>query len=175
MNDRNERLRFGMLVGAALATSLGCGEQQGKIHDCTTRDCGPSVSLELEATHWAPGEYVIFIETTALSFECRFTRGMTGSGGQAGGPAEVAGMVHRCAQVSGEPIEPSPALHGDENVSIDFIEEYYDQLRIRVQRDGAVLLDDEVTPEYRTSYPNGPDCGACSNADPITLTVPAED
>ena len=82
-------------------------------------------------------------------------------------------MVHRCDQLSGDPANSVVELTAAEDVSIDFFDVNYEQLSIRVQRDDALLLDEEVTPVYQTSYPNGPDCGACSTSEPTSFTLPA--
>jgi hypothetical protein len=36
--------------------------------------------------------------------------------------------------------------------------------------DGTPLLSEEFRPEYREELPNGPDCGTCTTADPVTFT-----
>ena len=140
---------------------------------CTAIGCGPPLSVELRATDWVAGEYVVSIETSVRTFECRFTRGSAGAGGQAGAPADIPGLVRNCDQVSGDPSQYAPEFWGDEDVTID-LEQHYKQLRILVRRDGAPLLDEELTPKYEKYYPNGPDCGACSSAPAATLTLPDE-
>jgi len=163
-----ERKFFGWWGVVALLV-LSCTEG----HLCTAIGCGPPLSLELKAAHWVSGDYVVSIETSSRTFECRFTRGIAGSGGQAGGPAEIPGLVRNCDQASGNPTEYTPEFSGDEDVSID-VAQHYEQLRIRVRRDGALLLDEELTPTYHKYYPNGPDCGECRSAPTTTLTLPAE-
>jgi len=163
-----ERKLFGWWGVVALLV-LSCSES----HVCTQIGCGPPLSLELKAAHWVSGEYVVSIETSERTFECRFTRGSSGSGGQAGAPAEIPGLVRDCDQVSGDPTEYTPEFDGDEDVNIS-IAQHYQQLRIRVRRDGATLLDEELTPKYHKYYPNGPDCGSCRSAPATTLTLPEE-
>lgn len=163
-----KRPMFGWL-GVMATLMLSCSEPKV----CTLIGCGPPLSVELQATDWVAGEYVVSIETSVRSFECRFTRGSAGAGGQAGAPAEIPGLVRHCDQVSGDPSEYAPEFWGDEDVTID-LERHYEQLRILVRRDGALLLDEELTPKYETYHPNGPDCGECRSAPPATLTLPEE-
>lgn len=166
---RKTRVIWATLV---LGVVTSCEEPQL----CTAIGCSYPLSVSVESEAWAPGEYVVTISESGRTFECRFERGAGGAGGQAGaeGQDDVAGLVRRCTQVAGDPAETwdAPEFWGDEDVVIDIMHAAK-EVSISVRRDGATLLDTELTPSYRRSYPNGPDCGECLNATE-TLTLPDE-
>lgn len=166
----------GMSNGVALASLavllVSCSEVEPQ--RCTAIGCGFPITLELEAADWLPGEYVVAITASGSTFECRFERGADGAGGQAGSANQPSGIVQHCDLVSGDATETweEPEMYGDWNVTIDLKRESK-QLSVSVHRDGTLLLEEELIPSYHTSYPNGPNCGACRSAREA-LTLPAE-
>jgi hypothetical protein len=44
-------------------------------------------------------------------------------------------------------------------------------MRVQLERDGISLLDESITPEYRTSQPNGEDCPPTCHLADVALSV----
>lgn len=180
----NTKLSSGMLrgrrvygwwgVGAALL--LGCSEPQ----ICTAIGCNNELTIELKAEEWVPGQYVVSITESGRSYACRFEKLPAGAGGEAGAQShdEPWGVAHGCEQTAGDlaPTWDAPELIGlGETVTIRSTHPA-ERVPLAVQRDSASLFDEELTPSYTKTYPNGPECDAghpCLNGSE-TVTLPAD-
>lgn len=167
------KMRLGKVaLGFTLAVMTSCQEPA----PCTLIACGTRLTINIEAQQWEPGAYVVSITTSGRSFECRLQRGTEGAGGQAGsrGEDDVSGSMRRCEQVAGDPAGDwyTPQVYDYADITIHIFSTPR-ELSVKVQRDATTLLDQELTPSYVKSYPNGPDCGECLDATE-TLTLPAK-
>ena len=140
-----------LLLNGCLATS------------CPDVDCRQILRLALQAPQWVTGEYVVTIADSERSFECRFEKG-----------AGDTASVEPCDQISGDPTQsweaPQLSVHADVSITMQAAKE----VSVSVRRDGAMLLDEKLTPTYAKYYPGGPECGACAHT-METLTLPAEE
>jgi len=165
------RLFTGALLAALL--SSGCQTQA-----CTEVGCAAPLTIQLQALDWVSGAYVVSVTESERSFECTFDRGTLGAGGQAGGQSqdESWGVVHGCEQTAGDPAELGevPGMWGNETEGIFIVINHAaERVPVNVRRDGALLLEVELTPSYMRSQPNGPECApTCFNASE-TLMLPA--
>lgn len=132
-----------------MCTAKGCGKS-GLHVDITTKDAGPltgdSYSVEVQSTD-ARIDDICDIDTSAPK-GCSF----------------------------GDFSEQSVSVSMDGNPPISVsLPNGPAELRVLVHRDGAVVLDETLTPKYQTSIlDNGdaPECkSTCRWADPITLTM----
>jgi len=165
--------------GVLTALVLSCSESDSEPQTCTLIGCNNELTVELTAEEWVPGEYVVSITQAERSFDCRFEKASSSAGGQAGqSQNEAWGVAHGCAQTAGDPLESRdlPEIIGlGEAVTIRTINPT-ERVPVAVRRDGATLLDVELTPTYTKSYPNGKACDAaspCLNASE-TLMLPEE-
>lgn len=169
MTAKRKRMTPGVAL-ASLVLLVSCNQS----HVCTMIGCSYPLTLQLEAADWVPGEYVVAITASGRTYECSFERGADGVGGQAGSPTQPSGIVQYCDPVPGDATEPgdAPEIYGDEDVTIE-VKRDFKQVSVSVRRDGVTLLEEELTPSYQKSYPNGPDCTECRKATE-KLTLPAE-
>ena len=148
-----------MMMVATAALVPGCGLQS-----CTDVGCGPALSVEFVGGQWEAGEYEITVVADGVTTTCTATLPLTSceSAVSCDRPDRGFWVMH-----SGCALEPAEQrLDG-----LEWTGEGPAQVSVEVRRDGALLSTESVAPSYRTSYPNGEECGpACQHADQ-TLTV----
>ena len=146
---------------------------------CSSADCADALFIELKALDWVSGAYVASITESERTFECSFEKGTSGAGGQAGAESEDASVstIHGCEQTAGDPAGPwdTPGMSSNEYGDITIVVRHAAKtVPISVRRDGALLLDAELTPSYTKRQPNGPECGPTCFSASETLTLRPE-
>ena len=139
-NDSTARLA--LILGMACA---GCGEE------CTDMGCENPLRITLQPNEaWPRGVYAFELETEAGKAAC-----------------DGALPLPPCGQLAltctGIPVRISErgcgwaeAEHGFSDIELLSAAEL---VRLRILRDGELLVDRELRPKYQRESPNGPECG----------------
>lgn len=146
-------------VAMSVAMIAGC-PASGR--DCTAVGCGPSV-YQLGNEAWPAGDYEVAIAYERggrVEVSCAFRI----DAASAGGEEDDAGVEYEppnaeCSQTTGGQVSLSFAQRAtftmfDSPASFE----------LSVKREGRVLFDKTVTPDYDASEINGPGCGVCRTA-----------
>lgn len=159
-------------LGASGLTLTGC--EQDNL--CTQMGCPYPVSIEVSAPAWPAGLYAFDFSDAEREYFCTLdlTTGGQGAGGAAG---ERQGLTQfdfelPCELVSGPAAEDweRPELWFDKTLLID-LKSAPAQLPLRVSYQNREVLKQQLTPSYKDSYPNGPDCGVCRSAK-VAVSLP---
>jgi hypothetical protein len=127
------------LTGCSLLAALWLG---GCAKDCT--DIGCVEGLELQFREPLPGEkqYQFVLRGDGLDVSCS-----SGPGRGTCWDQRLDVMKTEAGIISVILLEPLPS-----------------RVEIEVIESGVVLIAESVAPEYSVSYPNGPECGSCTQA-----------
>jgi hypothetical protein len=151
----------------SLLAATGCEESDA----CTAAGCGPS-RLKLDTEGWAPGEYEIELRYTLggdQAFVCTLSVDDPQASEHAGDDAGPSGYESTCRQTKGtsRSVQLYPSAHMGPAIEVF---DAPDEVQLVLRTGDQTLFDDTITLEHETSYPNGPDCGACRSAS-MTLTL----
>lgn len=156
------RLCFGSMTSAvalSVAVMAGC-PASGR--DCNAVGCAPS-GYQLGNEAWPAGDYEVAItyergERVEVSCAFRIDAAF------AGGEEDDAGVEYEppmaeCSQTTGGKVSLSFAQRAtftmfDSPASFE----------LSVKREGRVLFEETITPDYDASEINGPGCGVCRTA-----------
>jgi len=153
-------LAFALTVSAPLASGCGNGITQDRA--CTEIGCNNGLSWSFSRPLRDAGAYVVQLDLDGTKVSCQTSVPFAGcASGSACNSTQVVLEQSGCAlpasehSIGGVHILSSPA-----------------RARITIQRDGALLVSQEITPTYVRSQPNGEGCPpACEQAS-ATLTMP---
>jgi len=130
---------------------------------CTEIGCanGLNISLQKTSGSWEPGMYSVEIDADGKKITCTTQIPLSGSNPSSCDDAAVL------LGVSGS------ALPASEHGLSDLIfQSTPKQVSVTVSRDGAMLATKDLTPTYKKSQPNGPDCEPICNQASGSLAVP---
>lgn len=154
------RLCFESMVCAlalSAVTIAGCKDERS----CVAIGCGPS-SHQLGSEPWPPGDYEITIAyelSGSVEVDCSLGIGADSANGDDDAGAFENELMAACSQTTGGPIE----VWATDGVGL----EMYDSpasFELSVKREGRVLFDETVTPDYEVFELGGPGCGVCRTA-----------
>jgi len=131
---------------------------------CTEIGCNDGYQIEVTPHDaWPAGDYRYTLELDGRTVTC--------SGSL---PLQPCGTPSMTCDDEGVSITESgcalgPAQHAFGGVSIP---ELPAKVHLRIEHDGAALVDQALTVEYRSSQPNGPGCGpvCCQGGDAVAMT-----
>ncbi len=131
---------------------------------CTQMGCYDGYEIEVTPSEaWPAGDYRYIVELDGRTVTC------TGSL-----PLQPCGTASMTCDGEGVSITESgcalqPAQHAFGGVSIP---ELPQAVHLRIEHDGASLVDQALTAKYATSQPNGPGCGpiCCQGGDAVSLS-----
>lgn len=139
-------------VGLALGALLvgACGESAMHTDACTLIGCQDGLTIEVQASAWAPGTYVFDMTADGKSRRCEAKLPLPACDVQAltcTGDVEAQISVSGCALPAGsQGFGPITFRSGPANVEV------------AISRDGTSLGKGSFRPTYQTSRPNGPRC-----------------
>lgn len=125
-------LASSLLCLATFAPTLGCG--------CTEIGCVAATSLDLEAESWPAGEYTIAVTVSRGTFTC---------------------VTKHSDESPGACLDPELNVSigtGASATRVDLWGSVHEQVDLRIERDGAAVLDRTVETERDTFRPNGAFC-----------------
>jgi hypothetical protein len=153
------RLCFDSMV-RVLAISVvliaGCEEER----NCTLLGCGPS-SHQLGSEPWPPGDYEVVIayeQSGSVEVNCSFRIGAASTSGDDDAGAFEDEAMADCSQTTGGTI----AVWATDRARLQMFDSPA-SFELSIKREGRVLFDETVTPDYAASEINGPGCGVCRN------------
>jgi len=144
-------------LSASSSSGGSSGSSGGAGKECTAIGCVDGLTLRLAAQDgWKQGTYVFALDIDGVEQTCKGALPLP-SCGQRGLSCD-----NTLAQLG----ESGCALPASEHAFSDIqIRSAPARVKIRIERDGIKLADEVITPSYRTSQPNGPDCGpVCTQA-----------
>lgn len=156
-------------ISALLATSLnGCDFSTS----CTAIGCLDAVPVTIIRSSWDPGEHelevVLAEELVVRMFQ---VPGPSTAPGDAGA-GEPNPTYPQCRRLTGPPRGIPVSIGGIEEgqkLSL-FVNGNPEELTVTLRSpSGESLVSQTVRPTYVRTYPNGPGCGTCDNADPVTI------
>ncbi|WP_437785783.1 hypothetical protein [Sorangium sp. So ce1097] len=162
---------------ATIAAASGCVPKQ-----CTEIGCidGFSITTATADKRWAPGEYALGIAVDGAELSCAYTWTNTPQVGGGGvfvqcSPAVTVSVdpVTRCTETSdGDSVSQSCTPIPGQFTQRIAVQGTPVRVDVVVQRDGAVVGERSFTPAYRSSYPNGEDCGPVCRQDAQDWELP---
>lgn len=163
LDNHTRRQRRGaggpQLALAALLMSFlasGCAEKS-----CTEIGCVNGLRVELTASSsWKPGMYKFAVNIDGDLTTCEGTLPLRPC---ADGPSVKCTPAGNRVLITESGCALPPAQQGFSELRIS--DESAKSVMITVSRDGTELIKKTITPAYKTSQPNGPDCpGLCTGA-----------
>ena len=147
-------MRSSMLFFAALLAACAASDTD-EPKACTTIGCANGYSLDFEASSWAQGKYTVELTIDGKPCTCEATLPLDASSKSTCTLPEVQLGLSGSALPVGE----------QGLVGLVFTSQPA-KIDVTVKRDGATLGQPaSFTPAYKTSQPNGPECGpTCTNA-----------
>lgn len=144
---------FTLLVATLLAACSASDPIEPKA--CTTIGCVDGYTLDFEASSWAPGKYTVELTVDGKSYTCEATLPLDASSKSSCTLPEVQLGLSGSALPAGE----------QGLVGLVFTSQPT-KVDVTIKLDGATLGQPaSFTPAYKTSQPNGPECGpTCTNA-----------
>lgn len=138
----NSTARVALILAMACA---GCGG------DCTDMGCHDHLRIALQPSEaWPRGVYAFELETKAGTAACDGALPLPPCGQLAltctGTPVRISERGCGLAEDG----------HGFSDIELPSKAEL---VRLRISRDGELLVDRELRPKYKRQYPNGPACG----------------
>ena len=154
------RLPLALLM---LTATLACSKEQpgpagpaggeGGERACTQIGCLDGLRLSLDkATPWLPGDYTFAFELDGEPVECKGALPL---------PSCDVGPSLRCTpdalvQIGESGCALPPAQHGFSDITIERAPK---QVSLKISHDDQPLLvGADITPDYKTTQPNGPGC-----------------
>jgi hypothetical protein len=153
------------VLAIALAVgSAGCEETQ----TCTLIACFHELRIRITSPTWTPGTYDITLQLEDARAHCQVVLPLLLDEQVDVDAGDASGMLGDC----GEPIDGRSlaTLDVERDLSIT-IGQQPEAVQVTLERDGALLLDDEFEPDYESYYPNGPNCGECT-AGTLSIAIP---
>lgn len=131
------------------------GAPPGADRACTQIGCVEGLTIDVASTSgWAPGTYRFDFELDQEKVSCEGTlplraceHGPSVRCTPEGAAERVMISESGCALPAAEHSLPSISIRGEPA-----------RVRLTVSRDGTQLAAEEMTPQYRTMRPNGPEC-----------------
>jgi hypothetical protein len=134
--------RLALTLAAAPLALASCGGLA-----CNEMYAPSGLSIGFEAADWPAGAYAVEVEGVA----CTVTL-----------PSEDGGAT--CDADSAPYLELMLTSGGDAIQSAWYYEDAPDPVSIRVSRDGTVIFEDDISPDYTVDEPNGKGCGERTSA-----------
>lgn len=141
---------------------LGCEKTSTHPGDriCTTIGCLNGLTVRLEPALTRAGQYKIAVTADGQATTCTGSLPLPACEQQAvtcTGPLAAQLTASGCALPQAQHSFPELHLTGTPA-----------QVQVSIQRDGAVVAEKTLTPAYKTSQPNGPDCEPiCTSASEV--------
>lgn len=139
-------LTTSIFAAAIMVAPLGCGE-------CTLQNCLDSTTIELQADSWPDGMYLFTVEADGVTGSCSVAQPALGDA-QCQGLNEL--WLHMSA--AGAPIRLS--FIGTPST-----------LGLRLEKDGATVVDTVLQTESHSFSVNGPGCGPTCVSNDAELSV----
>lgn len=146
-------MRRNLFFLGCLPLVLACG------HDCDDMGCIEGVTLELATPLTAEGEYTFTVTTESTTTTCVAHIPLRRDGTEP--PCDQLSIHRRQITTHGD-----GAVHGVAGDEIEAmgLSGHHDALSVTISHEGTVVLEANVTPEYRGVEINGPGCGECPMA-----------
>jgi len=157
-----------LLLALALASCSQAGSESrspGAAQACTEIGCLNGLHLTWAQGSWKPGAYTIEVTLDGTKVTCE---------GQLPLPACASGAGFHCSPGALVRLGESgcalpPEQHGLAGIDIETMPAH---VRVAVRRGGDEVGAQELTPQYRESRPNGPDCEPVCRQASGTLNLP---
>lgn len=182
-----------VVTALAVLASSGCDDPFGD-RSCTLIGCANGAHLTVARVGaWAEGEHRLAVQLDAREYDCRFTLPLPpeARANEVSLPeqqlactpelpssfAGVGAVVYRAYSPQTEGCPPDadasagPGCGSGRYTLSLHIGDLPASVALRLTLGDAVLLDEQRTLEYQTSYPNGPDCGGPCRTASLTFDV----
>jgi hypothetical protein len=157
------RSLFILAVGFSAALIVGsCGNGALYSRACTEIGCRTGLGLPFSRPLRDAGAYVVTLTLDGVEVVCQATLPFSGCAG--GNPCSSANVLLEqsgCALPASE--HSLVGMHIDSTPAM---------IRVTIARDGVEILQDQITPTYVRTQPNGEGCPPVCNQANATLTIP---
>jgi hypothetical protein len=147
---------------ASSSSSSSSGASSGdSSHGCTGIGCVDGLVVSFgPGTEWTPGTYVFSLDADGVQQTCKGALPL---------PPCASGRALSCTGDVATIGESGCALPAAQHRFADIqLRSGPSKVKLHIERDGVVLADETLVPAYRTSQPNGPNCGpVCRQASAV--------
>jgi hypothetical protein len=142
-----------LALAASAATGVACAGER----DCTSQACVPS-QYQLGSAAWPAGNYQIALayeQAGPVAVTCSLGIGVASDGADDAGALEDEPIAN-CSGITRGHV----SVCASDRTTLE-MHDSPQSFQVTVRREGRVLFDETVTPDYHVAEINGPSCGEC--------------